>query len=194
MSFTITEGFEPSQRELAVDLYWQAFKAKLNPVMKPEKSALEFLSMVANPTHSISAISPDGTLLGIAGFKTTNGSFMGGDLTDLQTVYGWLGGLWRGLFLELLERPLQASTLLMDGIMVSEAARGLGIGTALLSAVKAKAVQLGCNEVRLDVIDTNPRARALYERQGFVAQTSSSIGPLRHVFGFSKSTTMTYTV
>ena len=194
MSFTITEGFEPNQRELVADLYWQAFKTKLNPVMKPEKKALEFLSRVANPTHSISAVSLDGTLLGIAGFKTKNGAFIAGELADLQATYGWLGGFWRGMLLGLLERPLQARTLLMDGIMVSETARGLGIGTALLGAVKAKAIQLECKEVRLDVIDTNPRARALYERQGFVAQTSSSMGPLRHVFGFSKATTMTYTV
>lgn len=162
--------------------------------MRPERKALVFLEKVANSTHSISAVSPDGTLLGIAGFKTTNGSFIGGGVNDLQYAYGWFGGLWRGVFLDFLERPLQVGTLLMDGIMVSKAARGLGIGTALLSAVKAKALQLECEQVRLDVIDTNPRARALYEREGFVAETTSNTGPLRHVFGFSSSTTMTYAV
>jgi GNAT superfamily N-acetyltransferase len=190
-SFTITEGFRHDHRAKALDLFWQAFKVKLNPVMKPKKKALTFLNMVADPTHSISADSSDGSsLLGIAGYKTKNGSFIGGDLDELQSVYGWVGGLWRGLFLASLERPLQAETLLMDGIMESQAARGLGIGTAVLSAVKAKAVQLHCKQVRLDVININPRARALYERQGFIAGNTSDIDPFRHVFGFRKSTTM----
>ncbi|MGB5216257.1 MAG: GNAT family N-acetyltransferase, partial [Anderseniella sp.] len=86
--------------------------------------------------------------------------------------------------------PLQSETLLMDGIFVSESARGGGVGSMLLSAIKEKAAACGCSKVRLDVIDTNPRARALYERQGFISQGTSDIGPLRHVFGFQKATTM----
>jgi RimJ/RimL family protein N-acetyltransferase len=46
------------------------------------------------------------------------------------------------------------------------------------------------HEVRLDVIDTNPRARALYERKGFVATGEQKLGPLKPVFGFSSATTL----
>lgn len=78
----------------------------------------------------------------------------------------------------------------MDGIVVSDAARGQGIGTRLLAAIKDEALARGCTSVRLDVIDSNPRARALYEREGFVAGHRSDLGPLRHLFGFRSATEM----
>ncbi len=188
--YSIVDGFQASQKGTAIGLFWQAFKGKLHPVMKPKLKALRFLDMVADPAHAISAISRDGTLIGVAGFKTTKGSFIGGSLKQLCAVYGLLGGCWRGLVLSVLERPLQADTLLMDGIFVSETARGGGVGSALLSAIKEKAIACGCSKVRLDVIDTNPRARVLYERHGFISQDTSDIGPLRHIFGFQKATAM----
>lgn len=187
-------GVSDAARKDAVTLFWTAFKGKLLPVMKPESSAIAFFNQVIDPNFAISAVGDDGVLLGIAGFKTARGSFMGGDLKDLASVYGWIGGTWRGVILSLLERPLQANTLLMDGIFVAPNARGRGIGTALLSAIKDKAETLGCDEVRLDVIDTNPRARHLYERQGFAAQDTTDIWLFRHIFGFRRSTTMIHTI
>ena len=52
----------------------------------------------------------------------------------------------------------------------------------------------GYAEVRLDVIDNNPRARTLYERRGFVAGDTQYLGPLKYLFGFSAATTMVRTV
>ena len=100
------------------------------------------------------------------------------------------GGLWRGVVLSALDRPVEPGSLLMDGIFVSESARGQGIGTLLLDAIKRKARALGSSNVRLDVIDSNTRARALYMRQGFVAVETSETGLFRHVFGFRSSTRM----
>ena len=78
----------------------------------------------------------------------------------------------------------------MDGIFVEPAARGRGVGTLLLQAIANEAAQRGYAEVRLDVIDTNDRARALYERRGFRPVKTNSTGLLRHVFGFRSATTM----
>lgn len=194
MNYKINDGLKENHKQRASQLFWQAFREKLQPVMKPEEKALEFFNLVIDSNHAISAISNDEALIGIAGFKTQTGSFMGGELKELCSVYGWFGGTWRGLVLSLLERPLKPKTLLMDGIFVSEVARGQGIGPKLLAAIKEKAKNLDCSTVRLDVIDTNPRARTLYERQGFVAGSTSNIGPLRHLFGFQKSTTMVFTL
>lgn len=44
---------------------------------------------------------------------------------------------------------------------------------------------------RLNVINTNPRARALYERRGFQAFVTEDVFPFRWLFGFSTSTKMT---
>ncbi|WP_420409421.1 GNAT family N-acetyltransferase [Hoeflea sp.] len=186
----IENGLRLEHREDAAFLFWEAFKAKLGPVMRSEDRAIRYLRENIDAAHAISAVSDAGVLLGVVGYKTGQGGFVGGGLKEFCSVYGWFGGLWRGLVLSTLDRPLEAGTLLMDGIFVAQAARGTGVGTMLLDAVKSRARQLGCSSVRLDVIDTNPRARALYERQGFVAVETRETGLFRHVFGFRSSTRM----
>ena len=51
-----------------------------------------------------------------------------------------------------------------------------------------------CRDVRLDVIDNNPRAHELCEREGFVAGKVQMLGPLKHFFGFSSATEMRFTL
>ncbi|MEQ8896501.1 MAG: GNAT family N-acetyltransferase [Roseovarius sp.] len=194
MTPILTPGFDRAERGHAARLFWQAFGSKLGPVLAPEDKALSFLSSVLHPDFAISARDREGRLLGLAGVKTAQGGLVGGGWHDLARVYGWPGALWRGGALSLLERQVRPDTLLMDGIFVAEEARGRGVGSALLGAVKARAAQDGKSSVRLDVIDSNARARALYERHGFVAGDVTHIGPLRHLFGFRSSTEMRYAV
>lgn len=156
--------------------------------------ARKLLELGVDPTHAICAIADDGLALGVAGYKTAQGAFVAIGSKQLAAVYGRVGGAWRGLVLSLLDRPVTPGTLLMDGIFVRESAHGRGVGSALIEAIKAEAAARNCKTVRLDVIDTNPRARLLYERHGFVATKSSGIGPLRHVFGFRTATTMLFPV
>jgi hypothetical protein len=63
-NYTISDGFPPSHNTIVAALFWDAFKNKLGLIMKPEAKALQFLEMVADPSHAISAVSSDGTLLG----------------------------------------------------------------------------------------------------------------------------------
>ena len=186
----ISPGIPPADLDLAAKLYWQAFGKKLGRVMGPSSKALAFIERVMRPDHAICAHDADGRLLGVAGFKTMDGALVGGDLSDLRAIYGTFGGTWRGLVMSILERDTENARFLMDGIFVTAEARGKGVGTALLNAVTAEAKTRGYREVRLDVIDSNPRARALYERQGFVAVKSTSIWPLHRLFGFRSATTM----
>ena len=189
-ALTITRGFCETERSTVAQLYWDAFSGKLGPVMRPRARALAFFTSVLDPEFALTARDNAGTLLGVAGFKTTSGALVGGSLQDLARVYGWFGALWRAGVLSLLERDTVTDTLLMDGIFVSPEARGRGAGTALLTAIKNEARDRGLSSVRLDVIDSNPRARALYEREGFVAGKTDDIGPLRHIFGFRSATKM----
>jgi ribosomal protein S18 acetylase RimI-like enzyme len=64
------------------------------------------------------------------------------------------------------------------------------VGSLLLAGIYDEAARRGYRSIRLDVIDANWRARALYEREGFVATGTENLGPLRHLFGFAQSTTM----
>lgn len=186
----VSSGFEPQEAGLVAELYWQAFGPKLGKVMGPAPKALGFLSDVLNPAFALSCRDGQGRLLGVAGFKTAKGALIGGEISDLARHYGWWGALWRALFLMTLERPLKEGVLQMDGIFVHPQARGQGAGTALLEGIADLARAQGLSEVHLDVIDTNPRAQALYERQGFTAVSTEKTGPLKHVFGFSHATRM----
>lgn len=187
---TPIQGFHENQRHDVARLFWQAFGGKLGRLLGPEAKALNFLTPVLDPSHCLSVSAPNGTLLGIAGFKTTDGALVGGTAADLRRVYGTIGLIWRAPLLSLVERAVEPDLLLMDGIAVSSEARGMGIGTALLDAVVAEASRRHLTAVRLDVIDTNPRARALYERRGFVKKGTEDVFPFRWLFGFSTSTRM----
>lgn len=52
-------------------------------------------------------------------------------------------------------------------IAVAPSGGGAGIGRALLDAALAAAAERGCTVMRLEVREDNPRAIALYERNGF---------------------------
>lgn len=191
---SITKGFHEAERDKVAELYWEAFAPKLGFALGPAENANRFLQRVANPDFALSARDAEDNLLGLAGFKTREGSLIGGSFEDLRAVYGTFGAIWRALLLSLIERDLQKESFLMDGIFVTEAARGKGLGTALLREIKAEAAAQGCNDVRLDVIDTNPRARKLYEREGFVPGKVQHLGFLKVLFGFSSATEMRFTL
>lgn len=186
----ISDGIPDTDRAQAAEMYWAAFCDKLGFVLGPASKGQKFVSRVLQPDHAICAHDDNNALLGVAGFKTYKGALVGGTFQDLRAIYGIFGAAWRAFLLEALERDTENERFLMDGIFVTEQARGQGVGTALLGAITDTARNRGFKEVRLDVINTNPRARALYERQGFVAIKTARLGPLRHIFGFSSATTM----
>ncbi len=120
------------------------------------------------PDFALVALAQDGRVIGVAGFKTSQGALTGGGIRDLAP-----------------------DALLMDGICVDASARDMGVGTAQLAAIKEEARTRGLAIVRPDVNEINPRPRALYEREGFAEGKVQRLGPLRHFFGFSYSTPMT---
>jgi ribosomal protein S18 acetylase RimI-like enzyme len=145
---------------------------------------------VLRPDHGICAEDDNGKLLGIAGFKTAQGALVSGGFHDLRRTYGWTGAAFRFAMLSALEQDTENRRFLMDGLFVAPEARGQGVGTALLGAICNEARQRGYAQVRLDVIDTNPRARALYLQQGFQDLKTTRLGVLRFAFGFRASTAM----
>ena len=187
---TVSLGLPPSLRDQAAVIYWQAFGGKLGRVMGPDARAHAFLARVMRADHVLVARDETGALLGLAGFKTPQGSFAGGSWTDMRAVYGLAGLAWRLPLLALLSREVDNDRFLLDGICVAPAARGLGVGSALMAAIEDEARARGYAYVRLDVIDTNWRAHALYERLGYMGIKTAPLGPLRHVFGFDAAVTM----
>ncbi|MEN9409914.1 MAG: hypothetical protein RL216_1888 [Pseudomonadota bacterium] len=187
---TIHSGLPEHLRPEAALLYWQAFGGKLGRVLGPEPRALRYLARVLRAENCLTAYDAQGRLIGLAGFRTSEGTFAGGTRADLFAIYGPVGGRWRAALLRLLNNDVESDRFLLDGLCVSPAARGQGVGTALLEAIAAEGRARGFATLRLDVVDNNTRARALYERMGFTIARTAGIGPLRHVFGFTAAHTM----
>ncbi|WP_425603414.1 GNAT family N-acetyltransferase [Ruixingdingia sedimenti] len=190
LSWRIEHGFAPGAADQAARLYWQAFGAKLGVLLGPEPRALRFLTRTIRADHAFAAVGPDGTVLGVAGYCSNRGSLVRISHDTLRAAYGPVGALWRAALIWALTREVENRRFLLDGICVAEPCRGRGMGRALLHAICAEARARGYAEVRLDVVEHNRRAIALYEREGFVAVRRSRLGLLRYVFGFRASITM----
>ncbi|WP_417807340.1 GNAT family N-acetyltransferase [Thioclava sp.] len=168
-AITYHHGLRPDQRARAAQLYWQAFGGKLGRVMRPQTRALDFIERVIAPQFAITAQNSQGELIGVIGFRTPIGSFVGGGEHDLRASYGRIGGLWRAACLRVLGQDLEPRTMMVDGIAVSAELRGQGVGTELIETLCSYAQSQGYRALCLEVVADNMRARALYERLGFVA-------------------------
>ncbi len=190
LRYTLQLGLPDALRADAARLYWQAFGGKLGFVMGPEVRALAYLQQVIRPDHALIALSDDGRLLGLAGFKTPRASFAAGGPQELRATYGILGSLWRARLMQQLSQEIDNENFLLDGLCVAPEARGQGLGTALMAAIAAEARLRGYPAVRLDVVDSNWRALNLYQRLGYVERQRQNIGLLRFAFGFTFAITM----
>jgi ribosomal protein S18 acetylase RimI-like enzyme len=190
MSFAITRGLSQAQRGDAARLYWQAFRSKLGRVLGPETKALGFIEKVLCPDHVLAAVDPDGTVVGVVGFRTPAGSFVGGSAADLAAHYGRFGALWRNACLSVIARDLRPGELVVDGLVVRSDRRGERIGAALMLALLAEARARGYSEVRLDVIGENIRARALYDQLGFAVAQRQESRLTRLIFNYKSAVVM----
>ncbi|MGV9943489.1 GNAT family N-acetyltransferase [Streptomyces sp. NPDC003401] len=179
---------EGAERQVAA-LYWEAFGRKLGPALGPPDTGRAFIARHLHHDRCVAAV-VGGEVVGAAGYQLGGRALTGGTAADVLSAYGLLRGLPRLAVLALFERGPAEGELVMDGIAVDARHRGGGIGGLLLGEIAAVAAENGCRRVRLDVVDTNPRARALYERHGFVARRTERTPWLRRLMGFGAVTTM----
>jgi ribosomal protein S18 acetylase RimI-like enzyme len=183
-------GIPEKFRHDAALLYDSAFGAKFGVAVRSKERRIELLSESFRLQFGIAAVG-EGTLLGVAGFHYGDGSLTGGmDYRRLVRVLGFLQGNWAAVVFSLYERKNKKGELLMDGISVRSDARGRGIGGRLLDEVESYAIGQSLKSIRLDVIDSNPDAKRLYERKGFAVTKSESFEWLRWFLGFGSSDTL----
>jgi ribosomal protein S18 acetylase RimI-like enzyme len=185
----VRRGVPVGGEQQVAELYWEAFGRKLGPALHPPDTGRAFLAAHLHHDRGITALDGD-RVVGVAGYQLGGRGLTGGKVRDVLSAYGPIRGLPRLALLALLERTPSPGELVMDGIAVAAAHRGTGIGGRLLAEIAAVAAEHGCRRIRLDVIDVNPRARALYERHGFTAVHTEHTPYLRRLLGFGAVTTM----
>ncbi|AXX59753.1 TPA: GNAT family N-acetyltransferase [Vibrio vulnificus] len=190
MKIHIEKGWDRENSMLIAELYEEAFGLKFYRAIPDKDRRIFVISKSFVPDYSFVAYS-DKKLVGLAGFNVVSGSLTGGiGAEGLIEQLGFFRGLWACLVFSLFERKPEKSELVMDGIAVDSEFRCQGIGSLLLDKIVSYAQENGFESVRLDVIDSNPRARKLYESKGFVALKTESFPYLKWLVGFSGATTM----
>lgn len=185
----IGSGFTASEAERVGALYWGAFGSKLTAAFRDSGIGARLVTTGLCSARMLVARSA-GEVVGVCGYHQDNQGavdlswrHLRGHLSRPETVWA-LGAL------ALLSRHERPGVLVLDGICVGEAHRGCGIGSMLLDAAVGLARERKDRVVQLSVVDTNPRAAALYRRHGFTTVNRGSLGPLRHLYGFKHYATM----
>ena len=184
-------GMPEHCRRRAAELYEEAFRQKFLPIVRSREKIIEILADSIQPELAVVALEGD-RLVGLAGFYHKGNSFTGGMSTSVITKHlGLIRGLWSTALLGILySRKVTEGELWMDGIVVDQEIRGRGVGTKILEKLSEFAKDSRYETIRLEVIDTNTRARKLYGSQGFIELETQHYPYLKPFFGFSASTTM----
>lgn len=183
-------GLADHYRHQAAKLYYEAFRQKFEPIMDSQEDGVAILEESFVAELGLIALCRD-ELVGVAGLQYNGRDFVHIRVSSFVRQYGWLRGLFKLVLLNVCfagRHPKEEVKI--DSIVVHPAMRGKGIGTRLLEAVFDFARAGGFRAVRLEVVDTNPGARRLYERMGFVPTETHKYPYLRRAMGFSASVTM----
>jgi GNAT superfamily N-acetyltransferase len=181
----LPEGY----RRQAAELCYEAFRAKFEPLLKSQEHGVAILERDLEPGLVIAAWA-EGRLVGMAGLEYAGQYFFDPRWRSFAQEFGWLGGLLRlALFLPFAHHHSEGD-LTLGALAVAAQVRGQGVGTQLMEAVFDWACERGFRSVSLEVVDTNPQARRLYERLGFVARRTQRLPSFFNRLGFSAVTLM----
>ena len=187
----ITNKINDEQKKEVARLYYQAFTKKFNYLWfftKEEEKAFQVLARSLQYNYGLYALEGN-KVLGFIGLNKKNETFFPAIYTSFTKAFGVIGGTWRyvgfGIY-RLTKESLDTKTLYIDPVVVSAEARGMGIGTKLFDSTIELSKQLKLNYVTLDVVDTNPKAKKLYEKLGFKVLKEGNTKWITKKAGFEK--------
>jgi len=188
---TITSTLSRHQQREVAEIYYDSFKIKFSKLWlftNNKGLAIEVLSQSIDFNNGLYAIK-DNEVIGFIGLETVGSIYTNLRFSSLIKAFGLIGGLWRTagyLIYRAFQGRIGEDEMHIDPIAVSEKARGLGVGTKLLDASLVLAKSLGKKKMTLEVVDTNPEAKKLYERKEFVVTKIEKTGFLTSLAGFTK--------
>ncbi len=185
----IKMGLKDEYIRTAAEIYTEAFYGKYSKFVKDKEKIIRILESDMVNEYAICAYNND-KLIGLAGVHHKGKTLVELRYRTFLKVFGFAGLFVYPLLKIFYNRKPKKNELLMDGLAVSPDMRGKGAGTKLLNGVFDFARKHGYTSIRLDVIDTNPRAKSLYERMGFETVKIRNYPYLKNITGFTKVLTM----
>ncbi len=163
----IVEGVADENIDDALRVAYEAFAQKFRIGFRNADDLIRLFQDSLDQTRCYSA-EVDGRLLGFLAFKTDSREFFRLNPAAVFARF-WPWQAIRILFnlLLLAGRGASPDEFMVDAVAVSEASRGLGLGTALMKRAEDRAREMGKRKMMLQVIGENAGAIRLYERLGF---------------------------
>jgi ribosomal protein S18 acetylase RimI-like enzyme len=182
---------EPRQLEAAAHIFYRAFALKLDYLELFSKSPAQAERILMRSFRQDCALYAleGGEVVGVLGLqRSCDTYFLNISWPVLKSEFGRWGAMWRLAWLRLTHWTQWPHTgeLRIEALAVAEKMRGQGVGTCLVERAGQMARAAGCTALVLEVIDTNPSARRLYERLGFQVLRSDWLGPITARAGFSR--------
>ena len=187
----ITGKINENQLDQAINIYYFAFKKKIRALIKSKEKALAIHKKALNPGRVLYALL-DERVVGIAGLHYDNKNFMEIKYKDLREHFNPIQSYFIYFIYKIMSPKFKNDVIRIDSIAVDEDVRGQGIGSILIEKVFELAKDKEFKEVILEVVDTNPKAKKLYERIGFKEKKLVKYYFTTRIAGFSSEFIMSY--
>lgn len=168
--------------------------------VKEKEQVLDFLSVAfcagdgefGYKSHQVAV--QNGAIVALVGRRTgeENLAYTWSAIKQIFSYYGFYNGirvLNRGLKFERIVKPPAKNVVCLHNLAVAEGLRGQGVGQGIIQHFieqekqhQIQAKQHKFSAICLDVAETNPRAKALYQRLGFEVKRFA-LGRLTNRFG-----------
>ena len=191
MDLVMFLGVPNDQKARVARVLYEAFENKFKNIFGSEEQSTHIIAKHLRSDRTVVAVH-EGAVVGVGGLRFERKGFL--DISLLQ-VLGELGfGVFRVMFLGwIFYGKVEEKELLLETLAVERNMRGRGIGSHLINFIIDFARSRGYERVKLSVIDTNEKARRLFERTGFIeAKDHKIIFPWSKIFGFNRAIEMVY--
>jgi ribosomal protein S18 acetylase RimI-like enzyme len=185
-------GIPKGQNRRVARIIYDAFEYKLRYTLGPREKAIAFITPRINGKYALVALK-DGKIIGIAGARTTEGELVESNLIPWLRTYHFRALRSLVVALPFLLDRIQRGVFELNYLSVIDEARGQGVGTRIVKECIRFARAQGFRCVRLEVVDENVRAKALYERLGFKTVKHEKVPrPWSFILGFTGASQMVY--
>lgn len=192
LEIKVINQLSEDQKKQVARMYYNAFVPKFTTLWMFSanvEEAEKVLERSIEYNSGFYAIDENDDVLGFVGVENGEQYFTSLSYRAFRAAYSVFGSLWRSAayrIYRMFHGGNGRKVLHIDPIVVSEKATGRGIGSKLLDVVLSEAKKIGLPKVILEVVDTNQKAKKLYERLGFRVYKTENLGVLTESAGFSK--------
>lgn len=154
---------------------------------KDEKKIFAYLLKNLNYPNVICAVSK-GKIAGVLGVKNINDSCVNYNKSNFIETFGYFNGYYKYLKNKLtsfFESTPKEDETVIEMISVSSEFRSKGIGSFLINQIFTIEKKKKKYKILLEVVNTNPRAKSLYEKLGFQVKKKIYFGFLTCSSGFT---------